>query len=89
MKRYEILFKGRVQSVGFRYTSKLIADKLNLTGTVENLNDGNVKCFIQGNDDSIDRFLNELNNNLFIIIDSCKKIERDVIEEEKCYKIIG
>lgn len=89
MKRYELLFKGRVQGVGFRYTSKMLADKLNLTGTVENLYDGNVKCFIQGNDDSIYRFLNELNNNLFIIIDSCKKIEREVIEEEKCYKIIG
>jgi len=35
MKRYEILFKGRVQGVGFRYTSKTIADKLDLTGTVE------------------------------------------------------
>lgn len=35
MKRYKIIFKGRVQGVGFRYTSKIIADKLKLTGTIK------------------------------------------------------
>ena len=89
MKRYKILFKGRVQGVGFRYTSKIIADKLNLTGTIENLYSGDVECFIQGPDEKINEFVNSLQNQKNLNISSFDKTELDVESNESTYKIIG
>lgn len=89
MKRYKLIFKGRVQGVGFRYTSKTIADKLDLTGTVENLNNGNVECCIQGSDENIRQFLEKLQSQSYIKIESIEKSETEVKEEESSYKIIG
>ncbi len=43
-----IIFKGSVQGVGFRYTSRRIAKKYDLTGYVKNLSDGSVEMVIQG-----------------------------------------
>ena len=39
--RKHIIFKGRVQGVGFRYFCYTEANKMNLTGYVRNLYDGN------------------------------------------------
>lgn len=89
MKRYKILFKGRVQGVGFRYTSKVIADKLNLTGTIENLSNGDVECFIQGPDKKINEFVNSLQNQKNLNISSFDKTELEVESNESTYKIIG
>ncbi len=89
MKRYHIIFKGRVQGVGFRYTSKRIADRYGLTGTVKNLYDGNVECFIQGEEKDIDEFIEELNNQSYIRIESMDKSEVDIKDNESSYNIIG
>lgn len=43
-----IIFKGSVQGVGFRFTSRRIARKYDLTGYVKNLSDGTVEMHIQG-----------------------------------------
>lgn len=39
---------GRVQGVGFRYSTKRVAEQLELSGWVKNLPDGNVKAVAQG-----------------------------------------
>ena len=88
MKRYHIIFKGRVQGVGFRYTSKYIADDYSLTGTVENLSDGNVEMFVQGNESDIDSMIKEISKQRFIRIDSFDKSEVDVVDESH-FRIIG
>lgn len=88
MKRYKIIFKGRVQGVGFRYTSKIIADKLNLTGTIKNLYNGNVECYIQGTNTKINDFLEQLDNQKYIDIKSYEKTEVKVRNNESHYKII-
>lgn len=46
--RYRIVFSGLVQGVGFRYETWAIAQKLGLTGFVENLPNGDVHAQIQG-----------------------------------------
>ena len=46
--RYRILFKGRVQKVGFRYETELLAQRLELTGWCINLPDGDVLAELQG-----------------------------------------
>ncbi len=46
--RWHILFRGKVQHVGFRYTSLYFSRKLGLTGWVRNLKDGSVEMEVQG-----------------------------------------
>jgi acylphosphatase len=60
MKRYEIFFSGRVQGVGFRYTSKQVARSFDLVGTVENLSDGRVKMVLEGEIAVVEGFIREV-----------------------------
>ena len=46
--RLEILYTGRVQGVGFRYTVKSIACGYEISGTVRNLPDGRVHLVAEG-----------------------------------------
>lgn len=77
MRTYHLLFKGRVQGVGFRYTSKMIADRLNLYGSVKNLYSGDVEVYIKGDYNSINQFINELKNQRFINVEYVEKNEVD------------
>jgi len=43
-----IIFIGRVQGVGFRFTAYHIANRYELTGQVRNLPDGSVEMIVQG-----------------------------------------
>ena len=43
-----IVFFGRVQGVGFRFITRRIALRYELTGYVRNLPDGSVEMFAQG-----------------------------------------
>ena len=55
--RWHILFEGEVQFVGFRYTARLLARKLDLSGWVRNLPDGRVEVEAQGPVTDLRRFL--------------------------------
>ncbi|MBO4358768.1 MAG: acylphosphatase, partial [Erysipelotrichaceae bacterium] len=44
MKRYYIVYEGRVQGVGFRWRLAMLADMYNFTGWCRNLYNGNVEC---------------------------------------------
>lgn len=55
-----IIFSGRVQGVGFRYTSLRIAQGYELTGYVRNLADGTVEMMAQGIGKEIDDCLREI-----------------------------
>ncbi len=63
MKRYYIIFKGRVQGVGFRWTAQQIATNLGLTGWVRNLTNGDVDCEIQGDPNKVIQFIRSLMNH--------------------------
>lgn len=52
--RYVIKVTGRVQGVGFRYSTLNEAKKLGLTGHVRNLPDGSVKIEAEGSKDQLD-----------------------------------
>ena len=54
--RRRITFSGRVQHVGFRLELEQLAKKLELTGWVKNLENGDVQAEIQGYESRI-RFL--------------------------------
>ena len=63
--RQRIVFHGRVQGVGFRYTAKYLAQSLGLTGWVENEFDGTVIMEIQGREPMIHKLQEGLNRNSF------------------------
>ena len=58
--RCEIIFKGRVQGVGFRYTARDFADEAGIVGWVKNLPDGSVQMVAEGAEPAIEDFLKRL-----------------------------
>ncbi len=46
--RWRLLFGGRVQGVGFRWTNQGTANELGLSGWVRNLSDGTVSMEVEG-----------------------------------------
>lgn len=88
MKRYHIIFKGRVQGVGFRFQVKILADRIGLTGCVRNLYDQSVEVYIQGNDNQLLRFFKGLENINFAIIESKNIFEVPLDEAETSFEIV-
>ena len=48
MHRLAVIFQGRVQGVGFRYTTREVAQGFAVTGWVRNEPDGSVRLEAQG-----------------------------------------
>ena len=57
---YKIIVQGRVQGVGYRWFSMQIAQQLGIKGYVKNLFNGDVEVFAQGDDASVQQFINQL-----------------------------
>ena len=68
MIRRRYIFKGMVQGVGFRYHAQYHASALGLTGWVRNEYDGSVTMEVQGDVQSIDRLIAELQGDRYIDI---------------------
>ena len=60
MRRYSVLFEGRVQGVGFRYRTTSIAKRYMMTGWVKNLPDGRVQLEAESKPSVFQTFLKEL-----------------------------
>lgn len=56
-QRWEVLFRGRVQGVGFRFTTRDVATSFAVTGFVENLSDGRVRLVAEGESTELQRFI--------------------------------
>jgi acylphosphatase len=56
-KQLHLFYSGRVQGVGFRYTSEDIARDLGITGWVKNLRDGRVEIVAEAEDKVLEEFL--------------------------------
>jgi acylphosphatase len=56
-QRREVLYRGRVQGVGFRYTTQHIATRHPVAGFVENLPDGHVRVVCEGTKEELEAFL--------------------------------
>ncbi len=53
----EIVYRGLVQGVGFRYTARRIASRFPVTGYIQNLADGRVRMVVEGSQVALDHFL--------------------------------
>lgn len=63
MTARQYLFAGRVQGVGFRYSTKNLAKGFDVLGWVKNLPDGRVELRIQGDEEELDEFIQELQDS--------------------------
>ena len=54
---FHVIVFGRVQGVGFRYSTIRAATKLGVVGWVRNRADGTVEVYCEGEPDQISRFL--------------------------------
>ena len=59
-----VLYSGTVQGVGFRFTTRTIAEGFRVAGFVRNLADGRVELLAQGADDEITRFLDAVSRRM-------------------------
>lgn len=84
MTAIRIRYSGHVQGVGFRYSVKQIASEFEVSGTVENLPDGRVELFLQGEASEVEGMLEEIRRshlNGFI-----RKEER---EDDRVHSVIS
>jgi len=57
----QVIYSGRVQGVGFRFTTRQIASGYDVTGWVKNLPDGRVEMqAMAADEDELDAFLAEI-----------------------------
>ena len=56
-----VIYTGRVQGVGFRYSAKQVASGFDVTGWIKNLDDGTVEMQVMASDpDELDAFLADI-----------------------------
>ncbi|AEB29366.1 acylphosphatase [Carnobacterium sp. 17-4] len=63
MKKVSIRVAGLVQGVGFRYSTKLVADQIGVYGIVRNESDGSVYIEANGDEEKIDKFIEKIRNS--------------------------
>lgn len=76
IKEVHLIFKGRVQGVGFRFMTAKFANEIGLKGMVRNLPDGTVEAKIQGTHEMIEKLIQSLNHRFSENIS-------EVVQEEK------
>jgi acylphosphatase len=57
MKHLDIIIKGTVQGVFYRASTKAVADQLGVKGYVKNENNGDVSIAAEGDDITLEMFL--------------------------------
>ena len=61
MTARQVFYSGRVQGVGFRFTTKRIATGFDVTGWVKNLPDGRVEMQVMADDEGeLEAFLEDI-----------------------------
>jgi acylphosphatase len=75
---------GLVQGVGFRYCTKILADRLKISGIVRNQVDGSVYIEAQGVDSAIQKFITAIKASP-TPSGRVEKIEVDLIEPNNAY----
>lgn len=63
-ERRHVHYHGRVQGVGFRYTTRSIAGRYKVRGYVRNLPDGRVELVVEGDRNELAAFLDEVRERL-------------------------
>ena len=62
-QRVHVFYSGHVQGVGFRYTTKSLAQRYKVTGWVRNLLDGRVELVAEGERSELEAFLQAIRDS--------------------------
>lgn len=81
----QLVVSGRVQGVGFRWSTLQIAERLGLAGWVANQIDGTVKIRVQGPKDIVNQFIDAIKHGPT----SYARVNHCQITEEKIEKYGG
>jgi acylphosphatase len=76
IERREVIWSGRVQGVGFRYTVVRLVRGRPLTGFLRNEPDGTVKMVVEGEAAEIDNFVAAIGAEFQHYIASCQSRRR-------------
>ena len=87
--RWRIIFTGKVQHVGFRYTAYYLARELYLTGWVRNLPNGKVLLEAQGGVSRIRKLVLQLKSQPHIHIEHTQIEEIPLLPYDRGFKVIG
>ena len=87
LTRWHVIFSGRVQHVGFRYTACYFTRDLYLTGWVNNRSDGTVEMEVQGGPLQLQRLLSRLKGQFDI--DRAEVTKIDPIPHERGFRVRG
>jgi len=82
-----VLFTGRVQGVGFRYTVRSLAKRHPITGYVKNLADGTVELILQGTPVAMNALLSDVVDHFGDNIAHCERSAIDTAEEFTLFDI--
>jgi acylphosphatase len=84
LRTERIVFSGRVQGVGFRFTTRTMAKRLPVVGYVRNQPDGTVELVVRGAESAIDELLARISGHFR---DNLSRIDRAGIclDEEFSY----
>jgi acylphosphatase len=91
MIRAILYISGNVQHANYRSKVVSIAKKYNVTGNVQNLSNGNVKVIAEGEENDLERFIQDINirNTLINVTDLKKEYSTPTDEYEGFYKLVG
>ncbi len=64
MIRRDVIYTGRVQGVGFRWTTNRIAKNYDVRGFVENREDGSVYMVAEGAEKDVEEFMIAIAENM-------------------------
>ena len=88
MKRYLVIFEGRIQGVGFRAWCQRFAVQYNCTGKVRNMSNGMVELQIQGEPEKIKIVLSKIKvGNMFIHVEEMHTKEIALQMDEKRFGV--
>ncbi|MEE1115097.1 MAG: acylphosphatase [Eubacterium sp.] len=87
--RQSLIFYGDVQGVGFRYRAKYAAERLGLTGWVQNQFDGSVAMEVQGSPEEINEMIREISTGRFIDITGIRRKHLVVRTDESGFHVHG
>lgn len=90
METKRVIYEGRVQGVGFRYTAKDLARGYDVLGTVKNLPDGTVELIIAGKNAEVTEFLRDLREDSAVAhhIQEVKEERIDALPDLKGFSIV-
>lgn len=86
--RKKVVFSGRVQKVGFRLALFTIAQRLELSGWVKNLEDGSVEAELQGEESKVDFLIQSMTSIKRAPVKKCDIRNIPISKSEKDFTIV-